>query len=310
MNPILAQAVVTDPRVNFWAGDNGSSGLWMKIIGAIVVGIILIFALMKVPAQFRRLIVSVATFIAGFVYIISWVWPEPIARKAGQSPNGPIEGIGFFVKDTVSVVGDFYNILTGLLLGLGVFSVLRIHVRKLAKQQQDWVYSGVLLTAMLFMIIFGYWDWANHQGPGAAALESMANWKFQNYAGDLLFDGLLQQMDAAMFSIIAFYILSAAYRAFRIRSVEASILLFTALIVILGLMGAVAYLWDTKMIGGMTHNDPNSFLNNFQLSVISKWLQDTMQTSSLRAIDFGVGIGALAMGMRLWLSLERGGVSQ
>jgi hypothetical protein len=113
-----------------------------------------------------------------------------------------------------------------------------------------------------------------------------------------------------MFSVIAFYILSAAYRAFRIRSVEASILLFTAFVVILGLMGAVAYLWDTKMIGGITGNDPNSFANNLKLSGVKDWIQNTLQTSSLRGIDFGVGIGALAMGMRLWLSLERGGVSQ
>lgn len=300
----------TDPRVNFWSGDNGSNGLWIKILAGFVAGILLIFALTQLPPQFRRAVVAIATFIAGFVYIISWLWPEPVARKAGTLPNGTIEGIGFFVKDSVSVVGDFYNILAGFLLGLGVYSVMRIHLRKLVKMQHDWGFSAVLIISMVVMIIFGYWDWANHQGPGAAALDNMANWKFQNYAGDLLFDGLLQAMDAAMFSVIAFYILSAAYRAFRIRSVEASILLFTALIVILGLMGAVAYLWDTKMIGALTGDNPNSFLNNLKLSGFKDWIQNTFQTSSLRGIDFGVGIGALAMGMRLWLSLERGGVSQ
>ena len=35
---------------------------------------------------------------------------------------------------------------------------------------------------------------------------------------------------AAMFSLIGFFILSAAYRAFRVRSIEASILMATALV--------------------------------------------------------------------------------
>jgi hypothetical protein len=48
-------------------------------------------------------------------------------------------------------------------------------------------------------------------------------------------------------------------------------------------------------------------LFNFTLTEIAKWIKDTFQTSSLRGIDFGVGIGALAMGLRLWLSLERQG---
>lgn len=307
MNWILAQA---DPRVNFWAGDNGSTALWVKIAAAFIFGVLLIFAIMQAPPQARKYIVGIATFLGGFVYIISWLWPEPIGRKEAQLPNGAIEGIGFFIKDSVSVVGDFYNILAGLLLGLGVYSVLRIHTRKLARMQQDWFYSLVLLIGIVLMVIFGYWDWVNHLGPGAAALDNTANWKFQNYAGDLLFNGLLQQMDAAMFSLIAFYILSAAYRAFRIRSVEATILLATALIVMLSLMGAFVSIWDQGLIANLTGGDSNSFLNNFQISTVSKWLQDTLQTSSLRGIDFGVGIGALAMGMRLWLSLERGGVSQ
>jgi hypothetical protein len=302
---ILAQAA------NFWNGDNGSTGLWIKIIGALVFGFLLIAVFTRIPAQFRRPIVVSVTFLAGFVYIAYWLWPQPVAREAGTLPNGPIENVGFFLDDSVQVVGGFYNILAGFLLGLGVYSILRIHVRKLAKLQQDWAFSAVLLVSMLLMLLFGYWDWKNHLDPTMATVwEDVTRYPWNNKVYDILFEGLLQQMDAAMFSIIAFYILSAAYRAFRVRSVEATILLGTALIVMLSLMGAVAYLWDVKAIGGMTGGDQNSFINNFQLSSISGWLRDTFQTSSLRGVDFGVGIGALAMGMRLWLSLERGGVSQ
>ncbi|HVT14241.1 MAG TPA: hypothetical protein VHE55_18405 [Fimbriimonadaceae bacterium] len=315
MNLILAQ---TDPRLNFWNGTNDSVGLWAKIIIAFVLGVLLIAALTRVPPQFRRVIVTTATFIAGFFYIALWLWPEPIGKKPGTLPNGAVEWVGFNISDAVSVVGDFYNILATMLLGLGVFSVLRIHLRKFVKKQQDWGFSAVLLAGIVAMVFFGYANYLTKFGPDAAKLADQANWGFVNYGQNLLFDGMLQQMDAAMFSIIAFYILSAAYRAFRIRSVEATILLATALIVILSLMGLAASIWGMPVdalsphvtLNGQSVPDPGSFTQNFRLENIAKWLTDALQTSSLRGIDFGVGIGTLAMGMRLWLSLEKGGVSQ
>jgi hypothetical protein len=124
-------------------------------------------------------------------------------------------------------------------------------------------------------------------------------WGPAEYAKDLLFDGFLQKMDAAMFSLIAFYILSAAYRAFRARSVEATVLLISALIVILSLMGLLQNTWDRGI--DSTHVE---LLKNLRLDDIATWLKNTMQTSSIRGLDFGVGIGLLAMALRLWLSLE------
>lgn len=292
---------------NFWNAPSGSSELFIKLLIGLVVGIVAMVAVMKVPAQLRRPIVGGLTFLAGLVYVLYYLWPQPIAREAGQLPRGPIEAAGFWIEDTIAVVGNFANILTAFLLGLGVYSILRIHVRRLAKQQQDWLFSGVLLGSMLLMIIFGYADWYQRIGAAGPALASPKNWGFVQYTRDLLFDGLLQQMDAGMFSIIAFYILSAAYRAFRIRSVEATILLATALIVMLSLMGAVEFVWNSG-VNNMAHNDPNSSLQNLQITNIAGWLRETVQTPSLRGIDFGVGIGALAMGLRLWLSLEKGGV--
>src|SRR5688572_33194591 len=112
---VLAQAL------NFWNGQNGTSGLWMAIFGALIFGTLLIFGLMKMPAQFRRPVVAGVTFLAGLIYILYWLWPEPVAREAGTLPNGTIESVGFFLEDSVQVVGGFYNILAGFLLGLGVF---------------------------------------------------------------------------------------------------------------------------------------------------------------------------------------------
>ena len=39
---------------------------------------------------------------------------------------------------------------------------------------------------------------------------------------------------------------------------------------------------------------------------ISQWVLTAINAPVLRAIGFGLGLGQLAMAMRIWLSLERG----
>ena len=317
---LLAQAA-TPP--SFWNAPHGSTELWTKIIIAFVVGIAFIFALMAAPHKMRRPVVAFFTFISGLYYVLYYVWPVPVAKEPGTLPLNAAENVGFWLTDALPVVAKFSNVLSGFLLGLGIFSLLRVHGRRLFKMQKDWFFSLVLILSILLMVVVGYWDWYTRLDPKTSSkLQDPANWTSINVARDFVFDGMLQQMDAAMFSLIAFYILSAAYRAFRVRSIEATILLATALIVILSLMGAVEYLWGsgvasmfgfhdtvladgTKQTAAEAMTAANSFGGNLTLTSIRGWIQSTVQTPSIRAIDWGIGIGALAMGLRLWLSLER-----
>ena len=298
---------------SFWNAEHGSTDLWMKIFIAFALGIGLIFALIAAPVRARRPVVAFFTFISGLFYVMYYVWPEPVGRTPGTLPLNAAENVGFWLTDALPVVAKFSNVLSGFLLGLGIFSLLRVHGRRLFKMQKDWFFSLVLILSILLMVVVGYWDWYTRLGENSSKLQDPANWTGINVARDFVFDGMLQQMDAAMFSLIAFYILSAAYRAFRIRSVEATILLATALVVILSLMGAVEYMWGSAIAGMAGYADAdkmeaaNSFASNFTLTTIRGWIQSTVQTPSIRAIDWGIGIGALAMGLRLWLSLERTG---
>jgi hypothetical protein len=110
---------------------------------------------------------------------------------------------------------------------------------------------------------------------------------------------MLVNLNATMFSLLAFYIVSAAYRAFRIRSGEALVLMIAAVIVML----------TPLPLGSQLTNwlpADNSFWSNFRIERIGNWLLTTVNSAALRAIDFGLGIGGLAMALRIWLSLERG----
>ncbi len=303
---LLAQ--VAEPEYNFWAKEPGWGAIYW-IIGAILIGIIGIFLLMRVPTRARRPIIWIFTFLSGSFYVIYYFWPKPIDRDPGEIAVGLADKGGFFLEDALPKVADVANVLTYLLLCLGIYSLTSIHLKRVVKKQKDSAFSIVLLLAMVAMIVVGYWDYILKEFNDPDKLLTKAeNWGSVNYAYDLLFDGLIQQMDAAMFSMIAFFILSAAYRAFRVRSVEATVMMASAIILMLSLMGAVDFLWS-GWIDNVTRENPAHFLNNFRLDVFAGWIKSNLQIPSIRALDFGVGLGALAMGLRIWLGLERGGVS-
>jgi hypothetical protein len=100
-----------------------------------------------------------------------------------------------------------------------------------------------------------------------------------------LFDGLFVSLGAAMFSLLAFYIASAAYRAFRVKSAEALLMMIAALLVMLGQIPFGAYL---------TPHFPE----------IRLWVLQVFSTPAFRGIALGAAVAFLAMAMRMWLSLE------
>jgi len=292
-----------DPKT-FWNAPHGSTELYVKLFAAFIIGIGVAVGLTFIPAQLRKWVVRFVTFGAGLFYVLFWIFPRPISRTPTDAPRGAIEGVSFWIADSQPVIMTLTNVIAGFMIGLGIYSLLRVHFAKIAKQQRDWAYSVVLVTSMFLMVVLGYGDFLQRQNPANFGLADEKNWGLINYGKDLLFDGLLQNMDAGMFSIVAFYIMSAAYRAFRARSTEATILLVTALIVMLSLMGVVEFMWS-GVIDRISPN--NGLVQSLKLSAISGWLKGTIQTPAIRGIDFGVGIGLLAMGLRLWLSLEKTG---
>ena len=95
-----------------------------------------------------------------------------------------------------------------------------------------------------------------------------------------------------MFSLLAFYIASAAFRAFRARSFEALLLLMAGAIVMLGQVP----LGDTL---------------TFDLA--SRWqdfLMKYINAAGQRAIIMGAAFGTLATGLRIVLGIERSYLSE
>ncbi len=132
----------------------------------------------------------------------------------------------------------------------------------------------------------------------AALARSEKRHEFASTTYDILFNGMFNSLDATMFAILAFFIVSAAYRAFRVRSAEATLMMLSAFIIMLGQvpLGIVLTNW-------IPHD---SHFAIFRLEVMANWILTGINAAAFRAIIFGILMGYLAMSLRVWLSLERG----
>lgn len=299
--------------VAFWKLDPGSSQLYIAITVTLIIGFAFFFAMTKLPTNMRKYVVGIFTFVSGLVFVLEYFWPKPVGVTGTDfntvQPRNTLESIGFFLGQAISPVGMVINVVAGFLLGLGIYSLLRVHLGRIRRRAKDYQFSILLVVSLVTMFIVGILDWyAKSFATQPGALDFQEDWWIITYVNDGLFNGLYQQMDAAMFSMIAFFILSAAFRAFRVRSIEATVMMVSALILMLNLMGIVTSTWQSG-VDSLVNSTGNTFFLNLSLNEIANWLRSNMQIPAIRAIEFGVGLGALAMGLRIWLGLEKGGVS-
>ena len=258
--------------------------------GHIVLGLALAFAflaaLQAAPRRSRKSIIAFFTFLGGLYFAAEFFWPA-------HGGSNPLTEYQPFVANLSAVVNAFA-------IGLGVVSLLQLHTRTVARRRAGWGYSIVLLTMFVAMTLFGL---MNEYSPKTSVIPAVPGvWASQNAHGmfQFLFDGGLSSLGSATFSMIAFYIASAAYRAFRIRSLEATLLMVAALIVMLGSVGF------GTVITSHIPADPNNPVSSFRIEKIAQWLMLEVNTPAQRGILFGLTLGLLATALRYWLSLERG----
>jgi hypothetical protein len=266
------------------------------IIGALGVGFVVLGLLMSVPARYRKAVVAAVTFLGGLYFSLEFLMPHPRHGFVGAVAWG-ITGARPFVANASMVIWSFA-------LFLGILNLFDIHGKAVRKRNPGWYNSAAFFIAFFAILLAGFLkDWRAAQLAGMTA--SSAHYAAVSGAAaanasffDILFRGLLTALDATMFSLIAFYIVSAAYRAFRIRSPEAILMMAAAAIIMLALVPVGAAITNWIPARGI--------LSAFRIENIGYWLLVSPNMTAQRAIGFGVAVGALAMGLRIWLSLEKG----
>jgi hypothetical protein len=147
---------------------------------------------------------------------------------------------------------------------LGFFNVLIVHLNKIVRFKQGWFYSIFLVLTMMIVLILGLIE-----GP-------------QGSLTSRIFQYVLFPLQATIFSLLAFFVASAAYRAFRLRSWESALLVITGVIVLLGQVP----LWEA-------------------LTSFKEWILGVPSMASARGILLGVALGTVATGLRVLLGIDR-----
>ena len=216
----------------------------------------------------RREVPLAITFLVGTLLIISVFLP-------------PAEGLG----EDFTV---FFDIIAVFAFFLGGGNLVRVHLTKLSRRKDDWVYSIVTLLGFAVMLIVGLFKLGNPGGIAASPTTEGAY--FQE-----IFDAVLLPLGATMYSLLAFFVASASYRAFRAKNREATILLVAAFIILLG---------RTPFGMALTGFIPEQF-DLLQVPNLAVWIMNFPNLAGQRAIMIGIGLGVVAMSLRLILGVER-----
>lgn len=160
------------------------------------------------------------------------------------------------------------NIVAAAALGLGFINLLIIHGKRIMNQGKDWIFSVWLLLIMIAYYIVGLM-------PPLAGSPTF-KWVFDNAYGPL---------SSTMYSMVTFFITSAAFRAFRARNVEAGILLITGTFVMLTNAPLGEAIWPG-------------------FGTIGRWFLDVPTTAGMRVLLISSVLGAVALGIRAMLGRE------
>jgi len=198
-----------------------------------------------------------------------------------------VVGVGFLIQYFIPHApfsymsdwfSDWFSIVGACAIVLGALNLLKISAQKAIKRKKDWVYSLVIIASFLLIVIVGLLEGKDFRVAGT------------NF--DWLYNYMYIPLSATMFAILAFFVASASYRAFRARNFEATLLLVAAFFVMLGRVP----------VGDVISN----FMpEGWRLSNLASWVMNYPQSAGQRAIMIGIGLGIVSTSLRVILGIER-----
>lgn len=107
-----------------------------------------------------------------------------------------------------------------------------------------------------------------------------------------LYQYIFQPLLTTTFAVLAFYVASAAFRAFRAKNVEASLLLGTAFLILL----------RPTFLGPLYSSLVPEFLS---MDNMTSFIMGTMNTAGNRAIMIGIALGIASTSLKVLLGIDR-----
>ncbi len=201
--------------------------------------------------------------ILGFLGLTDRFLPHPIA-----------EATNAYLRDTL------LRIISAFALILGLGNLILRHVNKIKHRQEHYAHSWVLLLSFMIVSVIGVF--------GGITGELWFPTKVGNFQFDIttIYFQMLTPLGASMFSLLAFFMASAAYRSFRARNWLAFLLLASAFVVMLGQV-------------------PLGHAISPAIPEVSQWIMEVPNTAAKRGIELGITLGMLATLLKILAGIER-----
>ena len=182
----------------------------------------------------------------------------------------------------------FFDIIAVFAFFLGGGNLVRVHLLKLTRRKPERWYSIVTLAGFFVMLAAGLFKIGN---PGGIAASVTA----EGSLFAIMYEFIHVPLGATMYALLAFFVASASYRAFRAKNREATILLVAAFIILLGStpFGVMLTSWMPKG------------LSVLEIPNLAVWVVSSPNLAGQRAILIGTGLGVVSMSLRLVLGVER-----
>jgi hypothetical protein len=190
------------------------------------------------------------TAVIGLLMIIEFFFPMPTS-----------------VTDLNATLRSFIPIISATALILGTIVLTTFHVKKVGSRGGEWYYNVVYILAFVITAGLGV---INVRDPTFL-------WIYNN---------MTSPIGAALYSLTAFYITSAAYRVLRAKNWSGAILLVSALVVLLMLIPIGAILFPPVL-------------------PLGTWIRDFPSGAGFRGMIIGTSLGIMGLGVRVFLGRQK-----
>ncbi|HBE88098.1 MAG TPA: hypothetical protein DDW67_03035 [Elusimicrobia bacterium] len=185
-------------------------------------------------------------------------------------------------ENYLEMMNKWENIVAGFAFLLGLMSLFTSHFHKISRRAPGWGYSLFVYAGFLLVVVPAVVS--NGQPMAGPAMTSLG-W---------IYRFVFTSLSGTMFAVLAFYIVSTAYRAFRIKSPQAFVLFAAAFIVILGRVPLGQMMWDGLL--GWT---------GYQVTDVIEWLMSVPVVAGRRGIMIGIAIGGIVTALKIIFGIER-----
>ena len=203
----------------------------------------------------------------------------------------PLEFLG-------TAVVDWFNVLAAIAFVLGGANLLKMNLLKISARDAGWGYSAVTVSVFLITIGVGLLKVGAHPDPLHPDVALSGDKEAVGGAFWWLYEYAMSPITSTLFALLAFYVASAAFRAFRAKNTAAILLLGTAFIVLLGrvYVGVLLTSWIPA---------DNAWVSWLRLENLSGIIMGVFNNAGTRAMMIGIAIGIAATSLKILVGLDR-----